>query len=79
MDRQEFLSKPWVRMVIFAWMVVFPIVFIALPALEIFLERAEPSWTPVWGLIAWMLAPAAGSVILKWLYGSNNNEGGSST
>lgn len=63
----KFLSSIWVRMLIFAWMFIFPIVFIALPALEMFTGNAEQSWTPVWGLIVWMLGPWAASILKKYL------------
>ncbi|MEM7067679.1 MAG: hypothetical protein AAF478_02250 [Pseudomonadota bacterium] len=67
MTREQLLSSVWVRMLIFAWMIVFPIVFIALPAFEMFAEGGEKSWTPVWGLIVWMLAPWAASILMKYL------------
>lgn len=67
MTREQILSNIWVRMAVFAWMIVFPILFIALPALEIFTGKVEDNWTPVWGLVVWMTAPAAASVVMKYL------------
>lgn len=66
MTREELLSSKWVRIIAFAWLVVFPIVFIALPALEIFMGDAEKSWTPVWALILWMMGPWAASILMKY-------------
>jgi len=70
MNREQFLSSIWVRLLVFAWMIVFPIVFIALPALEYFAGDAEQSWTPVWALIVWMLGPWAASIVMKYMGGN---------
>ncbi|MEM9278926.1 MAG: hypothetical protein AAGA76_10150 [Pseudomonadota bacterium] len=72
MTRDQLLSNVWVRMLIFAWMIVFPIVFVALPAFEMFLGNTEKSWTPVWGIIVWMLGPWVGSILMKYLGGGNS-------
>lgn len=66
MTREQFLSSIWVRVLVFAWMIVFPLIFIALPAFEIFTGEAETSWTPFYGLVVWILGPWAGSIVLKW-------------
>ena len=66
MDREKLLSNTWVRMIIFAWMIVFPIVFIALPGFEMVMGGGEKSWTPVLGLVVWMLGPWVGSIVLKY-------------
>lgn len=66
MARDQLLSSVWVRMVIFAWLFVFPIVFIALPFAGMFIGEREQSWTPVLGLMVWMLGPWAASVIMRF-------------
>ena len=69
MNNTSFLSSWWVRVIIFLWMIVFPIVFIALPTLEMFMGEGEKSWTPVWGLIVWMLGPWVASIVMKYVGG----------
>jgi len=71
MNREKLLSSIWVRMLIFAWMIVFPIVFIALPMVEMFFGNTEQSWTPVWGLLVWLLAPWFVSILMKYFGGGN--------
>ncbi|MDJ0613299.1 MAG: hypothetical protein QNJ29_06440 [Rhizobiaceae bacterium] len=67
MTREQLLSSVWVRMIIFGWMIVFPLVFVVLPMIEMFFGRAEESWTPVCGLIAWMLGPWVVSILMKYV------------
>ncbi len=67
MTREKLLASIWVRMLVFAWMIVFPIVFIALPMVEVLFGRAEQSWTPVWGLLVWLLAPWFVSIVMKYV------------
>lgn len=74
MTREQLLSNVWVRMLIFAWMIVFPIVFVALPAFDIFLGKTEFSWTPVWGLVVWILGPAVGAIVLKRMIGERESQ-----
>lgn len=75
MNREEFLKKRWVRVVTFLWLVVFPLLFIAVPVLEMFMNDAPKSYTPVWALIVWMLGPWAASIVLK--YAGNGDTGSS--
>ena len=70
MTRGHLFTKPWVRFVVFIWMIVFPIIFIVLPALEMFADNTPKSWTPVWALIMWMLGPWAVSIVMKYSGGS---------
>ena len=74
MDRKELLSSKWVRVVIFLWMIVFPIIFIALPSLEIFMGEQEKNWTPVWALIVWMLGPWVASIVMKYAGGGTSQD-----
>ena len=73
MNRQQFLSSKWARIIVFLWMIVFPIIFIALPALEMFTGESEKSWTPVWALIVWMLGPWVASIVMKYSGGQKLN------
>ena len=61
------MSSVWVRVIIFAWLFVFPLVFVVLPMIEMFFGRQEQNWTPVLGLIVWMLGPWAASIVMKYL------------
>jgi len=74
MNREQLLSSVWVRMLIFAWMIVFPIVFIALPMIEMFFGNTEQSWTPVWGLLVWLLAPWFVSILMKYASGDRGEK-----
>ncbi len=76
MNRTQLFSSKWMRVVIFFWMIVFPIVFIALPALEMFTDGQEKSWTPVWALIVWMLGPWVASIVMKYAGDGINQQGG---
>ncbi len=71
MSREQLFSSIWVRMLVFAWMIVFPIVFIALPMVEVLFGEAEQSWTPVWALIVWMLGPWVVSIVMKYTGAEN--------
>ena len=75
MNRQQLLSSVWVRVLVFAWLIVFPIIFIALPALEYLTGDGEKSWTPVWALIVWMLGPWVASILMKYLGGDTDSTG----
>ncbi|MEO0329264.1 MAG: hypothetical protein AAF217_11790 [Pseudomonadota bacterium] len=72
MTREQLLSSIWVRMLIFAWMIIFPIIFIALPLLEIFINDAPSSWTPVWALMIWMTGPWVVSIVMKMIDEKNS-------
>jgi hypothetical protein len=73
MNRERFLSSIWMRLIVFLWIIVFPIVFIALPGLEMLMGETDKSWTPVWGLIVWMMGPWVGSIVMKYM-GDNKPE-----
>ena len=75
MNRERLLTSRWVRVIVFLWMIVFPIVFIALPALEMFMGEQEKSWTPVWALIVWMLGPWVASIVMKYAGGGSTTDG----
>jgi len=64
--KEEFLKKKWVRFLVFIWIVVFPILFIALPALEMVTGERENDLTPLWALGVWILGPWAASILWKW-------------
>ena len=66
MDRKAFLSTKFVRLVAFLWLVVFPILFIALPTLEMATGDRERDLGPLWGFIVWILGPLAGGILMKW-------------
>ena len=66
MDVRALLSSKWMRLVIFLWMVVFPVLFIALPVLEMVTGEREISYDPAWAFAFWVLTPAAASVVMKY-------------
>ncbi len=65
-NRQGFFASKWARLIVFLWMIVFPIVFVAVPALEMFRGETPASLTPLWGLALWLLGPLAVSITLKY-------------
>ncbi len=74
MNLKSLLASPWVRIIVFAWMFIFPLAFIALPMAEAYFGETEQSWTPVWALIIWLLAPYAASIVVKYVGGEANEE-----
>ena len=73
MTREQFLKSKTVRLVVFFWMIVFPIIFIALPTLEMVTGERENDLTPLWAFGVWILGPWAASIIWKW-FGQQNKE-----
>lgn len=71
MTTKELLSSKWARVVVFLWLIVFPLVFIIGPFVEMMMEEGtEQSWTPVWALIVWMLGPWVASIVMKYAGGT---------
>ena len=66
MTRDQFLKMKTVRFFIFLWIVIFPILYIALPTLEMVTGERENELTPLWAFGVWVLGPYAGSIIWKW-------------
>jgi hypothetical protein len=60
------------RAIIFLWMVIFPIVFVAIPALEMVGDEREFGLMPVWAFVVWLLGPAAVAIGLKYAGGAKN-------
>ncbi|KAG1700516.1 FeS cluster assembly protein SufB [Nymphon striatum] len=60
-----------VRLIVFLWLIIFPIIFIALPVLEMVTGERENDLTPLWAFGVWILGPWAGSIIWKWFGGEN--------
>ncbi len=71
---KNWMASKWVRLIVFLWMFIFPLIFIALPLLEMFTEERATSSAPVWALIVWMLAPAAVSIGVKYMGGSKESQ-----
>ncbi len=74
MNRQKFLSSPLMRIVVFAWVFVFPIIFIAIPLAEFFTGESEETSVPLWALVVWFLAPAVVSVVAKYFGGNEESK-----
>ena len=69
MNRERLLSSVWIRIGVFVWMIVFPIAFVAIPALEMVTGEREVAMTPLWAFLVWMLGPLVGAIGLKYLGG----------
>ena len=73
MTRDQLLKSKMVRLVVFLWLIIFPILFIALPTLEMITGERENNLTPLWAFGLWVLGPWAGSIIWKW-FGTDKEE-----
>jgi len=72
--KDQFLKMKSVRFCIFLWIVVFPILFIALPTLEMVTGERENDLTPLWAFGVWILGPWAASIMWKWFGGESEEE-----
>jgi len=66
MDNARIFSSPWVRAAVFLWGIVFPIVFVALPALKMATGETALNWAPFWAFCVWILSPLAISIAMKY-------------
>lgn len=73
MTKEQFLKKKTVRLFIFLWIVIFPILFIALPLLEMVTGEREKEIVPLWAFGVWVFGPWAASILWKW-FGSEKKE-----
>ncbi len=71
MNRERLLKSKSVRLIVFLWLIILPIIFIALPVLEMVTGERENDLTPLWAFGVWILGPWAGSIIWKWFGGEN--------
>ena len=71
MDKTRLFSSIWMRILVFLWMIVFPLVFIAIPALEMAMGEAELGLAPAWGFGVWVLGPLVVAIVLKYVGGGN--------
>ena len=58
-------SRPTVRVAVFLWGIVFPIVFVALPLLKVATGEAAFSMQPVWAFAVWILSPLVVAIVMK--------------
>ena len=72
MDKTRLFSSIWMRLIVFLWMIVFPLVFVAIPALEMVMGDREWGLAPAWGFGVWILGPLVGSIVLKYVGGSKD-------
>ena len=70
----NWMASPWMRVLVFLWGIVFPIVFVALPALEMLGKERPVSMDPVWALALWVLSPLAVSIGLKYFRAGSEAE-----
>lgn len=66
MNREKILKSVWARALVFLWVIVFPILFIAIPVMEMMMGDREVGIEPLWAFGVWILGPIAASVILKY-------------
>ena len=73
MDKTRLFSSIWMRIVVFLWMIVFPIIFGAIPALEMAMGDRQWGLAPAWGFGVWMLGPLVVSIVMKYFGGNNGS------
>ncbi|MEL7273098.1 MAG: hypothetical protein AAGK33_06630 [Pseudomonadota bacterium] len=64
-QHQNGFTKLWVRILIFMWVVVFPITFVVLPVMKMVTGEAPVSTEPVFPLVMWFLSPLVFVVVTK--------------
>ena len=75
MSKRSTFSSVWMRILIFIWMIVFPIVFVAIPTVEILLGEREFELMPLWAFAIWIAAPLVVAIVMKnWGGGSQRNQ-----
>ena len=63
---RHILSAPWVRILLFLWGVVFPLVFIVIPTAEYFSGESPFPVAALWATAVWMLSPMMASIAMKY-------------
>ncbi|MEM9732655.1 MAG: hypothetical protein AAF903_04095 [Pseudomonadota bacterium] len=64
-QHQNGFTKLWVRILIFMWAIVFPIIFVALPVMKMLTGEAPVSTAPVFPLVIWFLSPLIFVLVTK--------------
>lgn len=79
MTRKQIFSSKWMRIVAFAWLILFPLVFIAIPIAEVFTAEREITFetmkAPFYAFAVWILGPWTGSILLKYATANTTQEG----
>ena len=70
MNVRNRLGSIWVRLAVFLWGIVFPIVFVALPLADVLTGEGELTAGPFWALAVWFLGPAAVAIGMKYFGGT---------
>ena len=71
----KLFSSVWMRVIVFLWMILFPILFVALPGLEMMRGEREMSLGPLWAFVVWLLGPVAVAIVLKYAAGETTSVG----
>jgi hypothetical protein len=74
MTGKKLLQSKITRLVVFLWFIVFPILFITIPAVEMAMGERESSDFPLWALGVWILGPVAAGIVAKNFFGNAGNE-----
>ncbi|MGB7286043.1 MAG: hypothetical protein WBC71_03840 [Salaquimonas sp.] len=74
MNNKKLLQSKTARAIVFLWFIVFPIVFITIPAVEMYMGEREYSDFPLWAFGVWVLGPLAAGIVIKNFFGSAGNE-----
>ena len=69
MEKKRILSSIWVRVIVFLWMIVFPVVMVAIPALEMVTGEREWGLAPAWAFAVWLLGPLVAAIVFKYVGG----------
>lgn len=64
-QHQNGFTKLWVRVLLFVWVVVFPIIFVALPVMKMITGEAPASMAPVFPFLVWFLSPLVFLLLTK--------------
>ncbi|GEM_PF-2536447 len=74
MNLRELLQSKIARLVVFLWFIVFPILFITIPAMEMVTGERQSSDFPVWAFVVWILGPVVAGIVIRNFFGKSENE-----
>jgi len=72
MSQRSLFSSVWMRALVFLWMIAFPVVFVAIPVVEILRDERKFDLMPLWAFGIWVAAPLVVAIVLKNWGGQRN-------